>query len=116
MHKVVINICYGRFRLSRQAILRAREIADDPKWGGPSLEGDVFPDGRVSTMDGFVEVPRTDPILVQVVEELGKDANGQWARLQVIAIDAGRAYRINDYDGAESIEYRDEIDWTIAGD
>ena len=34
-NKVVINICYGGFSLSREAVLRAREISGDPKWGAP---------------------------------------------------------------------------------
>lgn len=34
--------------------------------------------------------------------------------LQVEWIPVGTAFRVNDYDGNESIEYRDMTDWTIA--
>lgn len=47
---------------------------------------------------------RNDPLLVQVVEELGDKANGECAKLRVVDIPDGVSYEIHDYDGIESIE------------
>lgn len=49
------------------------------------------------------DIERTDPDLVAVVEQLGKDANGQCAKLEVIEIPDGIDYEIDEYDGIESI-------------
>jgi len=53
----------------------------------------------------FISYPidsRHDPILVQVVEELGDEASGEYARLRIYETDSDR-YRIDEYDGAESV-------------
>jgi len=47
---------------------------------------------------------RSDPRLVQVVEELGAKANGSCAKLKVVEIPDGTSYSISEYDGMESIE------------
>ncbi len=46
---------------------------------------------------------RTDPLLIQVIEELGEDASGSCAELEVIEIPDGVQYEIEEYDGMESI-------------
>lgn len=46
---------------------------------------------------------RSDPLLIQTVEELGEEANGAYAKLRVIEIPDGVSYEIDDYDGIESI-------------
>lgn len=63
--------------------------------------------------DHFVSIhnfERTDPVLVQVVEELGDKANGEYSELQVVEI-SGRKYRICEYDGMEWVETPDSIQW-----
>lgn len=49
------------------------------------------------------DLERTAPILVQVVEELGADANGWAASLHVADIPDGISWYISDYDGIETI-------------
>jgi hypothetical protein len=49
-------------------------------------------------------IPRDDPILVQVVEELKEKANGDCAKLKVVEIPDGVDWEIDEYDGNESIE------------
>ena len=57
-----------------------------------------------------VYCPRHDKDLVAVVEELGKEASGSCADL-VIAEIPGNIYRIDEYDGYESIETPDSMEW-----
>jgi len=59
------------------------------------------------------EIRRTDPILAQVVSELGTEANGMCARLCVKYLPKGTKYRINEYDGSEHIETEHDIRWSV---
>lgn len=119
--KVVINACYGGFSLSKAAVLRGREIANDPMWGGFTLPGETYADGGVNTtrlgsiFDSYYpDVPRSDLVLVGVVEDLGDAANGACAKLQIVDIPAGTLFRIDEYDGREHVETRDSVDWKVA--
>jgi hypothetical protein len=49
---------------------------------------------------------RADPLLVQVVEELGSEANGEFAELKVIEIPDDVQWDISDYDGYETLHER----------
>ena len=96
--KIVYNACYGGFGLSRKAINRYWEIQGEPcpkNWYDSDMN-------------------RTDPILVQVVEELGKKASGFAADLVIEELPKGTLYRINECDGYESIETADSVDWSVA--
>jgi len=46
---------------------------------------------------------RCNKNLIRVVEELGKEANGQCSDLKIVEIPDGTQYEIDDYDGVESI-------------
>lgn len=46
---------------------------------------------------------RTDPLVIQVVEELGKEADGRFARLEVVEIPDGIDWEIDEYDGQETV-------------
>ena len=63
--------------------------AHNAKWNAESLG--TRPDNRA------------DPLLVQVVEELGTDANGSCAELKIVEIPDGVDWEIDEYDGMESI-------------
>lgn len=65
-------------------------ISDYPK--------DCFPSG---------DIKRNDPALVQVVEELGEESFGKCACLEIVDIEKGRWFKIDEYDGLETIQYRD---------
>lgn len=70
-----------------------------------------FPTDTVHARD----IERHDPRLVQVVEELGKEASSKCANLTVVEIENGRYFKIDEYDGYESIQYRDVDDeWILA--
>ena len=47
------------------------------------------------------ELARDDPILVQVVRELGSEANGRFAELKVVEIPVDVDWEIDEYDGLE---------------
>lgn len=97
-YKVVVNRCYGGFSLSARA---------------ESLLRERFP-GLVDEHDlGARDVPRHHPGLVAVVEELGAAASGGCAKVCVEVIDTPM-YRIDEYDGMESVETLDTIDWIDA--
>jgi hypothetical protein len=57
---------------------------------------------------------RTDPILIQVIEELGDAANGMCAALAIAEIPEGTKYRIDEYDGRESVMTPDDYVWQTA--
>ena len=96
MTKVVYNDCYGGFGLSNAAKVRGREISGDPKWA-----------------EWEYDLERTDPTLVQVVEEL-IGVSGNCADLQIREVPEGVKYRIDEYDGLERVITIDEYDWSIA--
>jgi len=46
---------------------------------------------------------RHDPLLIQVIEEMGEKANGPCAQLRIVEIPDGTDYEISEYDGKEHI-------------
>lgn len=96
--KVVINTCYGGFGLSDLAKERYLELAGcKPK--------------------SWQDLSRNDKALVKVVEELGELANGPYAKLEIVDVETGVWYRINEYDGNEEIWYKFfDYDWKQATD
>jgi len=101
MNKVVYNGCYGGFSLSEEAAKMFNERKGlkkgDEMWINPRY--------------GYYEVPRHDKDLVAVVEELGlKKASGRYADLRITEV--GNKYRIDEYDGWESVvepEYEEYV-------
>lgn len=113
MTKIVYNDCYGGFGLSKKAIQRYSDLAglgltfvEDTYWGHWEL-----PDG-VYWYDS--DLSRTDPFLVQVVEELGEEAESNAASLSIRELPEGTKYRIDEYDGLETVMAQDEYEWSVA--
>ena len=98
MTKIVYNACYGGFSLSEKAIKRYWEIKGEP------CPEDWWYRG----------IDRADPILVQVVEELGESASGDFAKLKIRALVKGTPYRIDEYDGLEQVMTQNDYDWRVA--
>jgi len=144
MNKVVYNGCYGGFSLSDKAVERYMQLSKityvkvntRPLFGStvdffktePSDELKLkFLEDRYNSttteeerkwiddnqIDYSRDLERHDPILVQVVEELGEEANGTYADLQIEEI-IGNKYRIDEYDGNESVSTPEEKEheWT----
>jgi hypothetical protein len=95
MTKVVYNSCFGGFGLSEAAKERYEAIAGKPP---------VY----------ACDLNRTDPVLVQVVEELGQKASDWAANLEIAEIPSGVKFRIDDYDGSERVMRIDDYEWQIA--
>ena len=140
MTKVVFNQCYGGFGLSKEAVQRYWELKEQQVWieddrcGGYTVYL-VPPEERLKPKNTeefyamsfservaynqaysaqtwyYSNVDRHDPILVQVVEELGDKANGEYAKLRIAQVSG--PYRIDEYDGFESVETPNGIDWII---
>jgi len=111
IRKVVYNACFGGFSLSREAILLGRKLSGDPNWGGACIIGDTYDDGTKVNDDygGGRDISRHDPILVEVVEQLGEKASGSCANLQIA--DHEGPYRIDEYDGNESVVGPGGYEW-----
>lgn len=105
MKKIVINAWYGGFNLSDKAILRYAEIKginlvwEDGRWGKHYYKDSVSDDNHFSDDD----IPRDDPVLVQVVEELGHDADGHAANLKIVEIPDDVEWHIAEHDGSEHV-------------
>jgi len=140
--KIVYSPCYGGFSVSEAGIKRYAELKGinlfvehgkcglNTYWTTPKdqIEGLLSEDKWYeATQEERVKsnqlhdlhtmcnrkFVRHDPILVQVVEELGDKASGDCAKLTVFETDS-RMYRIDEYDGYESVatSYADD-DWVI---
>lgn len=82
---IVINSWYGGFTLSSEAISLYEKYT-----------------GKSDVQE--YDIPRDDPYLVQVVRELGDNANGLDAELRIVTIpDDVVDWYIHDYDGLEEI-------------
>jgi hypothetical protein len=115
MTKIVYNACFGGFGLSEAAMRRYAEIkgfryhSDGTEhWQIPSL---VDENDKKIYADN---IKRTDPALVQVVEELGERANTRFSDLCIEDIPEGTKYRIDEYDGNESVMTLDDYNWSVA--
>jgi hypothetical protein len=131
--KVVANRCWGGFGLSHKAVMQYAELAGFELYpfvekrinGHIDFESQTF-EPYVDGMDVYLihyskkplnngkyeddsyfsdgEIERNDPILIRVIEELGKEANGSHAELEVVEIPDGIEWTIDDYDGMETVE------------
>ena len=132
--KIVVNKCYGGFGLSHKAIMRYAELSGFtlyPFAGMRDKRGALIIDQFIPcipddynmfyvgyskqplTADGkYVngsyfsarDIERDDKILVQVVEELGADADGNYAELEIVEIPDNIEWVIDEYDGIETVE------------
>jgi hypothetical protein len=130
MTKFVLNGCYGGFGLSEDAMRLYAQKKGLPfyTWSDPAythatklyftadptglskIDGDFYKKYNLYDQD----IERNDPVLVEVVEELGDKANGDRAKLYVEELPKGTQYRIEEYDGKEWIETLSDITWSTA--
>jgi hypothetical protein len=135
MPKVVVNRCFGGFSLSAFGVRRYLELKGITavcylRKGDlhERIDDDInlYPEGNLQEFDVFTknvgklvtynqlaeysspnrDIPRDDPDLVRVVEELGEKANGRCANLAVVDVPDDVSWYIDEYDGSESVEER----------
>jgi hypothetical protein len=110
-YKVVVNGCFGGFGVSEQGA----------EWllanGASPEKVSVTPAGSESPSWTYVRVDlaRHDPLLVRMVETLGTAANGGYADLYVHTL-TQPLYRIDEYDGSESVEEPGQAVWENASE
>lgn len=129
MKKIVYNRCFGGFGLSNLALTEyAKRKGITLYWYTESgklvpmpekYSYDINPytkqfDEKTNFKDRnnsfyYPNIPRDDIDLVAVVEELGEKANGMCAKLAITEV-SGK-WRIDEYDGAESVETPDSYHW-----
>ena len=106
MRKIVINTSYGGFCLSHRAFLRLRDLGQWEALQEPDL-GAYWPKGatpREPSLNQCGElVRRDDEKLVQVVEELGAEANGHCAELKIVEIPNEVRWEIEKVGGVEHV-------------
>lgn len=113
MYKVVYNSCYGGFSLSKKAVQRLAELGSEE--AVQALKDDPNNSFGYSLYDynSYKSIARHDKRLVQVVEELGDEANGRCSKLRIEEI-SSRTYRISEYDGLETVKTAHDLeDWII---
>lgn len=64
---------------------------------------DIRDKNKISVSEFMETIPRHDPYLVSVVEELGEESNGPYSDLCVKDIGESTKYHIDDYDGCETV-------------
>ena len=112
MTRVVINRCYGGFGLSDAAVERYAELkgiklvkqkekayGDSAYW----IDGIEDDEHYFSAYSLYDRDYRIDPVVIQVVEELGKEANGFCADLRIVEVPDDVEWFIAENDGIEWI-------------
>ena len=141
--KIVYNNCFGGFSLSDAGMRRYAKIKgitlysekdrfgfltywiapkservgllSDKDWDNATVKERIASNEACNKLQlSTRDFDRTDSILVQVVEELGDEANGSCASLAIKDVPTGKKYRIDEYAGNESVMMIDDHDWQTA--
>lgn len=130
--KIILNKCYGGFDVSKEAyMLYAKKkglnlyiYESEFKYGKfiykKTNDTSIMNDYFIKDMGNNVEISdkdykknllylnekyRQDPTLIEVVEELKDKASGRFGDLKVVEIPDNCYYKIDEYDGVETIYY-----------
>lgn len=136
MKKVILNKCFGGFDVSKEAyMLYAKKkgltlylyesefINRKFIYKKVNDDNSIFRHYFIKDMGDNVEISnedyekyclylkdghREDPILIEVVEELGEKASGRFGDLKVVEIPDDLEYVIDEYDGIETLHQKVE--------
>jgi len=119
--KIVVNRCYGGFSVSR-------DVVDILKEKGYKIvvEGETYPDGSIRTRGGDFgyyldneifniksdnyRAYRSNKDLIDAIEKIGiEKAGGSLAELEIVEIPDGIDWKIEGYDGVETIHEKHRI-------
>ena len=130
--KIILNKCFGGFDVSKEAyMLYAKKkglnlyiYESEFKYGKfiykKTNDTSIMNDYFIKDMGNNVEISdknykkyllylnekyRQDPTLIEVVEELKDKASGRFGDLKVVEIPDNCYYKIDEYDGVETIYY-----------
>lgn len=134
MKKVILNKCYGGFDVSKEAyMLYAKKKGltlylyesefINKKFIYKKINNDdsIFRYYFTKDMGDNIEISnedyekyclylrnehREDPVLIEVIEELGEKANGRFGNLKIVEIPDDLDYVIDEYDGIETLHQR----------
>jgi hypothetical protein len=99
MVKIVINVCFGGFGLSREALdmYCASKGIDQGEWNS-----------KWGFYEGFScrHIPRDDAELIRIVETLDEKSWGKYSELKVVEIPDDVDWYIEEYDGSEKVAER----------
>ena len=132
--KVILNKCYGGFGVSQEAYeLYAKKKGieifsyklecrnDKPIYRKTDTGSSILTHVFTKDFGDYVELSddnsekyilelrgnhREDPVLIEVVEELGERANSPFSKLVVVDIPDGMEYEIDEYDGLETLHQK----------
>ena len=134
--KVILNKCYGGFGVSEKAyelyakkkgieifVYKLECTNDKPIYRKTDMGSSIFTITFTKDFGDYVDLyddnsekyilelcsnHREDPVLIEVVEELGDRANSPFSKLVVVDIPDGMEYEIDDYDGVETLHQKVE--------
>lgn len=134
--KVILNKCYGGFGVSQKAyelyakkkgleifVYKLECTNDKPIYRKTDMGSSIFTITFTKDFGDYVDLyddnsekyilelcsnHREDPVLIEVVEELGDRANSPFSKLVVVDIPDGMEYEIDDYDGVETLHQKVE--------
>ena len=111
--KIAINTCYGGFSLSPKAeyeVLKRMGYANIKYLNSDEVEVPLDSTEwscNFYSNEEYVSMSRTDdrtnPHLIAVIEEMGEEADGDYAQLEIIEIPDDVDWYIDYYDGMETI-------------
>ena len=102
---VAYNSCFGGFALSKKAVAKLAV-----------LKG--FDPLNLTSEQNFsllYKIERHDKDLIKVIEELGESANGECAKLSIMYLNSP-IYKIDEYDGNETVKQPHSYEWTLITD
>jgi len=104
--KIVINKCFGGFGLSPLAIeeyAKRKGITLYTDEGKTGQYDSRYTDKEKTEFFSYDDIPRNDPVLIEVVETLGPKAEGAYSELKVVEIPNDVNWEIEEVDGNERI-------------
>ncbi len=119
--KIIINRCYGGFRLSEKALMwlhknKGWKITDYNKngYGYKDKSAKIVraskphfgtPHYAISERDEL----RVDKDVMECIEKLGDKANSKYSKFKIVEIPDDIEWEIDEYDGIESVHEKHEV-------